>query len=105
MHRDLKPGNVFLINEGDKVMPYVVRLGDFGLAREVNSESLASMTKKVGSDLYQSPERVEGRRYGKSSDIWALGVILMEMILGAKVFKNKKAIRECQLPQLPDWLR
>ena len=104
IHRDLKPANVFLINEGDEVMPYVVRLGDFGLSRDVKSKSLKSMTKIVGTWMYQAPERINNQRYGMSSDIWALGVILMEMITGNRVFKVKSSIKNCTLPPFPTWL-
>jgi len=72
LHRDLKPQNVFLdANQNAK-------LGDFGLARQMNIESVNAKTY-VGTPFYMSPEQINETEYNEKSDIWSLGVVLYEM--------------------------
>jgi NIMA (never in mitosis gene a)-related kinase len=70
LHRDIKPANVFIDGDGH------VKLGDFGLARNLTSDFANTM---VGTPFYMSPELVSGRGYDEKSDIWALGCVLYEM--------------------------
>ena len=76
LHRDISTGNVFLSFVGD------ILLGDLGLSRQLASDS-AGRTKvgtQVGTPPYMSPELVTGQDYGTSSDVWAVGVVLFEML-------------------------
>ena len=83
VHRDLKPGNVLLTGSG------VVKLSDFGVSKQLDStEALAST--QVGSIAYMSPERLKGDVYGYPSDVWALGVIVLEGLIGAHPFPQEK---------------
>lgn len=72
LHRDIKPANVFLDRSG------VIKLGDFGLARALESESKFAYTN-VGTPFYMSPEQTNSKKYDERSDIWALGCLLYEL--------------------------
>lgn len=72
MHRDLKPGNIFLDSD------YNVKLGDFGLSRVMSDESIFAYTN-VGTPYYMSPEQINESKYNEKSDIWSLGCIIYEL--------------------------
>ena len=71
LHRDIKPGNVFIDADGH------VKLGDFGLAKCLNS-TVDFATTCIGTPFYMSPEMNNGK-YDEKSDIWALGCVIYEM--------------------------
>ncbi len=73
LHRDLKPGNVFLDARRQ------VKLGDFGLARILRS-SIEYARTHVGTPYYMSPEQVSEKSYNEKSDIWSLGCLTYELI-------------------------
>lgn len=72
LHRDIKAQNVFMMKSG------MLKLGDFGIARVLSTTSEMAATV-VGTPYYLSPEIVQSNKYGFSTDIWSLGVLLYEM--------------------------
>lgn len=90
VHRDVKPANILLNKEGQ---PYVT---DFGLAKRLNTEvTISSEGQVVGTAKYMSPEQASGktRETDPRSDLYALGVIMFEMLTGDVPFRgNMRAI-------------
>jgi NIMA (never in mitosis gene a)-related kinase len=81
LHRDIKPGNVFLTKSLK-----VVKIGDFGIAKALTERDDLADTQ-VGTPLYMSPELCQGKPYTYASDVWALGCTVYEMASGgAKAF-------------------
>lgn len=72
LHRDLKPENILL--KGN-----IVKIADFGFAKEVNNINNMMMTQ-CGTPLYMAPEVILGNEYNSKSDIWSLGIILYQMM-------------------------
>ena len=73
IHRDLKSGNIFLTKGG------LVKLGDFGISKGFKN-TWEKAKSKVGTPYYLSPEIINNKPYDSKSDIWALGVMLYEMM-------------------------
>jgi serine/threonine protein kinase/tetratricopeptide (TPR) repeat protein len=83
VHRDLKPSNIILDSSGDAY------LADFGIARVTSVESkLTQAGAAMGTPTYMSPEQIEGLAAGPRADLYALGVILFEMLTGTAPFNG-----------------
>jgi tetratricopeptide (TPR) repeat protein/predicted Ser/Thr protein kinase len=104
IHRDLKPGNVMLLENGQ------VKLLDFGIARSMREQNITQSGMLVGTVLYMSPEQVRGDELDVRSDVFALGSVLYHAATGALAFPGRSfpevcmAILDCN-PKRPSLLR
>ncbi|HTM60010.1 MAG TPA: serine/threonine-protein kinase [Burkholderiales bacterium] len=83
VHRDIKPANIMVVANGP------VKITDFGIARMRGAGDLTQTGMLLGSPKYMSPEQVIGKRADHRSDIFSLGVILYEMLVGAAPFNGE----------------
>lgn len=88
VHRDLKPENVIIISKGSQ--RDFVKLLDFGIARIINESSTRGLTREgevFGTPHYMAPEQAQGaKNIGPAADVYAIGIILFEMICGRPPF-------------------
>jgi serine/threonine protein kinase len=89
IHRDIKPGNIYLCDAG-RAGEVFVKLLDFGIAKGVELPKVDSGTKTgsmIGSPFYMSPEQILGSKdLDHRSDLWSVGVVCFEMLTGRKPF-------------------
>jgi serine/threonine protein kinase len=102
LHRDLKPGNIMLRNDGS------LALIDFGLAKKAKLESeITDKGEIFGTPYYMSPEQGHGSDVDERSDIYSLGIIFYEMLTGWKPYRADTAMgiiylhRNAPIPVLP----
>src|SRR2546423_9036580 len=86
VHRDVKPGNVLLTADGD------IKVTDFGIARAGTSEALTQTGAVMGTAAYFSPEQAQGLPVDGRSDVYALGVVLYEMVTGVAPFTAESPV-------------
>jgi serine/threonine-protein kinase len=83
IHRDIKPQNVLIDAKGE------VKLMDFGIARMTETnEAMTQAGLIVGTPHYMSPEQVQGRSLEPRSDVYSMGVLLYEMLVGRRTFES-----------------
>ena len=85
VHRDVKPGNILITDAGD------VKVTDFGIARAVSEASMTVTGTTLGSVHYFSPEQARGDEVTGASDVYALGIVLFEMLTGRRPFEGDSA--------------
>ncbi|WP_405446658.1 serine/threonine-protein kinase [Streptomyces erythrochromogenes] len=86
LHRDVKPANVLIANDGRVV------LSDFGIASLEGSSAITMTGEVVGSPEFLAPERALGREPGPGSDLWSLGVMLYACVEGVTPFRQATAL-------------
>ncbi|HEY8497173.1 MAG TPA: Stk1 family PASTA domain-containing Ser/Thr kinase [Limnochordales bacterium] len=111
IHRDIKPHNILITPEGR------VKVTDFGIARAASAATLTQTGTVIGSVHYFSPEQARGGPVGPASDLYALGVVLYEMLTGTVPFRGDSpiavALKHLEeepvppsglVPSIPAWL-
>ena len=83
IHRDIKPGNIVLLPRNR------VKVMDFGIARMQSSELKTQLGTRLGTPKYMSPEQSTGSTVDHRTDIFSLGIVLYEMLTGAKLFTGE----------------
>lgn len=84
VHRDLKPANLFLTRDGQ------VKLGDFGIARDLTNADLTADGLTVGTHAYMAPEQITGEQeISGKADLYSLGCCMFEMLTGQKPFRGE----------------
>jgi serine/threonine-protein kinase len=93
IHRDLKPANVYLIEHGDETD--FVKVLDFGLVKNIDDTKGEDLTQTglfMGSPKYMAPEQIRGEHVDARTDIYALGIILYEMVTGKVPFDRPNSV-------------
>jgi eukaryotic-like serine/threonine-protein kinase len=85
VHRDVKPSNLMLDDYGS------VRLADFGIARLLGATRITGTHQAIGTMAYIAPEQLEGGEVGPPTDIYSLGLVLIECLTGRRVFDGPPA--------------
>lgn len=87
IHRDIKPHNILISNEGR-----VVKVADFGIAKAVSNSTMTNIGSIIGSVHYFSPEQAKGKFISNNADLYSLGIVLYEMIIGKVPFRGDSPI-------------
>jgi eukaryotic-like serine/threonine-protein kinase len=107
VHRDVKPANILVGTEdGDGQLR--ARLSDFGTVRFVDAAAMTADGLTLGTASYLAPEQVLGADVGPEADVYALGLVLIEALTGARCFEGPQeevlGIRLTSSPEIPDEL-
>nr|BBF89599.1 putative mitogen-activated protein kinase kinase 1 [Oryza glaberrima] len=87
IHRDLKPSNILINHMGE------VKISDFGVSAIIASSS-AQRDTFTGTYNYMAPERISGQKYGYMSDIWSLGLVMLELATGEFPYPPRESFYE-----------
>ncbi|MGP1555760.1 Stk1 family PASTA domain-containing Ser/Thr kinase [Peptostreptococcus stomatis] len=87
IHRDIKPHNILISKDGRQV-----KVADFGIAKAVSSSTMTNMGSVIGSVHYISPEQAKGKHLTSNADLYSLGIVLYEMIIGRVPFSGDSPI-------------
>ncbi|MGZ3408308.1 MAG: serine/threonine-protein kinase, partial [Polyangia bacterium] len=92
VHRDMKPENVFLARKSGRV---VAKILDFGIAKMTGNDEPSNLTRTgaiFGTPLYMSPEQAKGKPADARADVYAVGVILYELLTGSVPFGGESSV-------------
>ncbi|WP_210478995.1 serine/threonine-protein kinase [Naasia sp. SYSU D00948] len=102
MHRDVKPANILVIGRGSAIR---AKLADLGIARLIDGTRMTATGTLLGTAAYLSPEQVLGEHPGPASDVYALGLLVLEGLTGEHPFPGTRAeslaARTSRPPRLP----
>ncbi|CUS11460.1 unnamed protein product, partial [Tuber aestivum] len=93
-HRDLKPENIFVVS----MSPVWVKLGDFGISKWIPAEATTTFHTQVSTPIYSAPEVLgldshsETSDYTNSVDIWSLGCVIYELLVGKRLFVSESQV-------------
>lgn len=113
IHRDVKPANILMYHSGEQDTRLYPKLTDFGIARMVEATHSTAHGATIGTANYLSPEQAEGTRVEPSSDIYSLGLVLLECLTGEKAFPGPvveaavaRLLRDPEVPESlgADWV-
>lgn len=90
MHRDIKPSNILLNSKGQ------IKLCDFGVSSELENSVADTF---VGTGTYMAPERIQGSAYSVKSDVWSVGLSMMELAIGKFPFAIENEDEDDSGPQ------
>ena len=87
IHRDIKPHNILISNEDRQV-----KVADFGIAKAVSNSTITNIGSIIGSVHYFSPEQAKGQPVSNNADLYSLGIVLYEMLIGRVPFRGDSPI-------------
>ena len=100
MHRDVKPSNLMRTRAG------VVKLMDFGIAKQIGGVTLTAAGQAVGTPEYMSPEQLTGRKLDLRTDVYTTGIVLFELLTGVSPFHaetRRSQTAHKQVTEMPDF--
>lgn len=112
VHRDVKPGNILVPERASAETGARAKLADFGIARLIDETRMTATGSVLGTAHYLSPEQAVGGAVGPASDVYSLGLVLLEALTGERAFPGSgvesAAARLARDPLLPprldaDW--
>lgn len=86
IHRDVKPGNILIADDGS------VKVTDFGIARAIDSQTVTQTAAVLGTAAYLSPEQARGAALDARSDLYSLGVVCYELLVGDQPFHADSSV-------------
>ncbi|OIH95225.1 serine/threonine-protein kinase [Curtobacterium sp. MCBA15_001] len=112
VHRDVKPANILISDEGSSGFARTVKLTDFGVAHFVDGSRLTNDGTIIGTAAYLSPEQVAGEPISYATDVYSLGLVLLEVLTGKQEYSGTlveaalaRLRRSPEIPESvgPDW--
>jgi serine/threonine-protein kinase len=92
VHRDVKPQNVLVGDDG------ILRVTDFGIARGPKADTLTDIGATVGTAAYMAPEQIRGESVSAATDLYAVGVVLFELLTGRLPFTSEHPVASMVVP-------